>query len=59
MTSNKELVLSLKIADCVPVYIYDIQHEVIGLIHAGWRGIASGIIENTIDIMIKKAKFFF
>ena len=31
-------------ADCLPILIYDPATEQIGAIHAGWRGLANGII---------------
>ena len=33
-------------ADCLPVVMVSASHLIIAAIHAGWRGIASGIIEN-------------
>src|SRR3989338_906951 len=35
--------------DCVPIFFHDLQKTTIGIIHAGWRGIKTGIIENTIS----------
>ena len=40
-------------ADCVPVIIYDIKNEIVGCIHAGWKGAILGIIKNTVN-KIKK-----
>lgn len=45
--------LSIKTADCVPVLLYDSLKQVIGLIHAGWRGVLSNIISKTIFMMKK------
>lgn len=42
------LVLMLRFADCVPIMLYDPTHEAIGLVHAGWRGLARGIIRQTL-----------
>ena len=49
ITNTKNFVLSMQVADCIPIYLYDIQNKNIGLIHAGWRGVAAGIIENGIN----------
>jgi len=35
-------------ADCLPLLICDTQGTEIAAIHAGWKGLAHGIIENTI-----------
>jgi YfiH family protein len=53
MTNNKNLVLSIQVADCIPIYLYDDQNQSFGLVHAGWRGVTGGIIENSIEKMKK------
>ena len=55
ITNDKIFVLSLQVADCIPLYLYDVQNKNIGIIHAGWRGVASGIIENSITELNKLA----
>lgn len=44
--------LCVKSADCVPILLYS-DNGIIAAAHAGWRGAASGIIQNTIDVMVK------
>ena len=53
VTNKKDVTISVLTADCVPVLIYDEVNEIIGSIHAGWRGALSGIIENTLNEIIK------
>lgn len=53
ITNNAALYLMLKVADCIPVGLYDPKHNAIGLIHAGWRGLEKGIIKSAIQKMIK------
>ncbi len=48
VTSLKGLALGVVTADCVPIILYDMRNQIIGCIHAGWKGASSGIIENTI-----------
>ena len=48
ITRMKCVALSVLTADCVPIIVYDIKNEVIGCIHAGWKGAFYGIIEKTI-----------
>lgn len=51
VTNNKDLILSIQVADCIPIYLFDKQNHNIGLVHAGWRGVTAGIIENSIERM--------
>ena len=53
ITKVRGIALGVVTADCVPILIYDINNQIIGCIHAGWKGAISGIIENTIK-KIKK-----
>lgn len=53
VTSEKDLILAVSIADCFPILFYDNTNKVIGAAHAGWRGTVSGIAENTINAMIR------
>ena len=45
-SSNSDLVCSIQVADCLPIYFVHNYNLVAGLIHAGWRGLANGIIQN-------------
>lgn len=38
-------------ADCLPVLICDKQGTKVAAVHAGWRGLASGVIENTVTAL--------
>ncbi len=48
ITKIKGIALGVVTADCVPIILFDVRNEIIGCIHAGWKGASSGIIENTI-----------
>ncbi len=48
ITKIKDLGLGVVTADCVPIMLFDKKNQIIGCIHAGWKGALSGIIENTI-----------
>ena len=52
ISSSKSLVLSIQVADCIPLYLADPENNIIGIVHAGWRGIERGIIDNSINKMI-------
>ena len=38
LTKSKDITLFSYYADCVPLYFYDLENEIIGLAHAGWKG---------------------
>ncbi|WP_289031770.1 peptidoglycan editing factor PgeF [uncultured Paraglaciecola sp.] len=48
---NKNQVCGVMTADCLPLLLCDIKGEVVAAVHAGWRGLAAGIIENSIAAM--------
>ena len=45
--------LTIRIADCLSLLVFDPQKNVIANIHAGWRGIAARIIKKTIQKLHK------
>ncbi|HUA80004.1 MAG TPA: peptidoglycan editing factor PgeF [Dyella sp.] len=48
-------VLAILTADCLPVLFCADDGSVIGAAHAGWRGLAAGVLEETIDDMQRPA----
>jgi len=44
-------VCAVLVADCVPVLLADQAGTTVAIAHAGWRGLASGVIENTVGQM--------
>ena len=38
-------------ADCLPVFLSDRAGQAVGIAHAGWRGLATGVIENAVRAM--------
>lgn len=43
--------LLIKHADCQSVAFFDPEHKVIANVHAGWRGLTGGILQNTVKEM--------
>lgn len=54
ISQEKDLLLSITIADCVPVLIYDSKTESVAAIHAGWKGTVAGIVRKTLEKMDRK-----
>ena len=48
ITKINGIALGVVTADCVPIILFDSQNQIVGVMHAGWKGAYSGIIENTI-----------
>ena len=45
------VVCAIMTADCTPVLLTDSRGRVVGAAHAGWRGLASGVLETTVNAM--------
>ncbi len=48
LTNQENIFLSITVADCLPIYLYDPSSSTIGIIHAGWKGLKKDIIKETI-----------
>ncbi|PNH81583.1 peptidoglycan editing factor PgeF [Vibrio diazotrophicus] len=48
ITSSPNVVCSAMTADCLPVLITNTQGTQVAAVHAGWRGLAAGIVENAL-----------
>jgi len=54
LTDRPEITLFMRFADCVPIFLYDPMHKVIGIVHAGWMGTVNKIVSNAVDAMINR-----
>jgi len=51
VTRQAGAVLAIQVADCLPVLLASDDGEVLGAAHAGWRGLAAGVLEATVAAM--------
>lgn len=51
ITTQANVVCAVLTADCLPVLFCDATNGVVGAAHAGWRGLADGVLENTVAAM--------
>ncbi len=50
-TRGDGVLLTVTVADCIPVYLAVPRKGAIALVHAGWRGTADGILEQCIELL--------
>jgi YfiH family protein len=46
--------LMMRFADCAPILLFDPVRRVVGMAHAGWRGVVVGVIEASIRAMTER-----
>ena len=51
VTRATDVVLAIRVADCLPALFTAADGSVVGAAHAGWRGLATGVLENTVAAM--------
>lgn len=51
VTRQPGVLLTVATADCVPITLLDPSRRVVALLHAGWRGVAAGIVERGIEVV--------
>ena len=54
LSRTRNIVCAILTADCLPVFLCDKTGTTVGIVHAGWRGLAAGVIEQTITEMKKE-----
>lgn len=51
VTPDPATVLAVTVADCVPVFLVDVEGGAFGVAHAGWRGLAGNIVRRAVRAM--------
>ena len=50
-TCERNQPLAVLTADCLPVVLADREARCVGIAHAGWRGLAAGVLESLLQAM--------
>lgn len=50
-TDKTRTILTVMVADCLPVLFASRQSRIVGAAHAGWRGLANGVLSETVKAM--------
>lgn len=48
-TQDADTVLAIQTADCLPILLWTLDGVEIAAVHAGWQGLAAGVIQATLD----------
>lgn len=51
---EKGTVVSVRTADCLPILLTDHEVSFVMVLHAGWRGLAAGIIPKSLEALAQK-----
>ena len=54
-TRQRGLLLGVTVADCIPIYLTTRDGAAFALLHAGWRGVAAGILERGVGLLASRA----
>lgn len=55
MTDQVGVACTIMVADCLPLLFTDVHGRAVAAAHAGWRGLALGVVENTLLRLCQQA----
>jgi polyphenol oxidase len=51
VTRAPGVLLTIRVADCVPILLASEDGRVVGAAHAGWRGVVAGVVARAVEVM--------
>jgi YfiH family protein len=54
ITADPTVVVTVHAADCVPILLAAPSRGIVAAVHAGWRGLAQGVLGETVRVMIRQ-----
>lgn len=54
VTAQPDVGLGVRVADCLPVYLYSRDGRCAGIAHCGWRGTVAHVAEKAADTMMRR-----
>lgn len=48
IAQSKNIYLSVTSADCLPIFLFESEKKIAGIVHAGWRSLAKNILSNAV-----------
>lgn len=56
VSTSKDVTLSMRFADCVPIMLVDPDKKVIAMVHAGWKGTVRGTAQAAVTKLVETFK---
>jgi len=53
ITKDKNIYSSITSADCLPIFLFDLKKEILGVVHAGWRSLEMDILANAVGKIVE------